>query len=173
MKKILFLLLFFCFLSGCSTNRASDAVESYLMKFKNHDEEVLNSLEELISIENLSTHQQEKYTLVMKRQYQDLKYKTTREYYNGDEAIISEEIEVYDYIHSKNKAKETYLEQKDSMNKVEYQELQLDSMLHESKRIKYTIDFELHYQEDGWHIMNMDYTILQKIHGIYSEDSTK
>lgn len=167
MKKILLLFFSIIFFSGCSTTLAGDAVETYLMKFKNHEEEVLKSLDELISYENLSLKQQEQYRLVMKRQYQDLTYKTVQEYYNGDKAIITEEIEVYDYNKSKRETKEYYEEHQSTLTKGQYQEMQLKAMATEQKRIKYTIDFELNYQEDGWHLTNLDYTILQKIHGIY------
>lgn len=168
MKKIILLIL--CtMLCACSTTRAKDSVEKYLYKFKNHDLQVMDSLRQLITYENLSKEQQDLYELTMRRQYQDLTFKTVLEYYNGDKAVITEEIEVYDYKASKQKAKNYYLENQDKITKEEYQQLQLDYMYQETKRTKYTIEFELYYEDEEWKLVSPDYTVLQKIHGIYEE----
>ena len=166
MKKILFLL--FCFLfCGCSTSKATQPVEDYLNKYKNHDVEVMKSLEQLIVYENLDVENQDLYRLIMKRQYQDLTFKTVSEYYNGDEAKIQEEIEVYDYHKSTQDAFDYYEKNKDHFTKEQYQKLQLDKMYHEKRRTKYTLDFALHFDKDHWQLISPDYTVLQKIHGIY------
>lgn len=164
-KYILFLIIFL--LCGCSTNIAKHVVEDYLNKFKNHDQEVMESLDQLIVYENLSKENQELYKLIMRRQYQDLSFKTISEYYNGDYAKITEEIEVYDYNKSKREAKVYFEEHQSTITKEEYQKLKLEYMYKETSRVKYTIEFELNYQSNHWTLVSPDYTVLQKIHGIY------
>ena len=168
MKKIIFLIISCLFLfSGCVNQSCPQIVEDYLNKFKNHNEEVLKSLDILISYENLGKEEQDQYRIIMRRQYHDLQYKTVAEYYNGNEAKITEEIEVYDYLSSKRRAKEYFEEHRDTMTTLEYKKLQLDSMYQEKNRIKYTIEFELHYEDDTWKLVSPNYVVLQKIHGIY------
>ena len=167
MKKIgiITLILLAC---ACSTTVAKDSVEEYLNKFKNHDQEVMQSLEQLIVYENLSEKDQELYRLIMRKQYQDLKFKTVQEYYNGDHALITEEIEVYDYKKSRQRASQYYNEHASTLTNEEYQRLQLEYMYQEKSRTKYTINFELAYEDEHWKLISPDYTVLQKIHGIYA-----
>ena len=40
-------------------------------------------------------------------------------------------------------------------------------MQEETSRVKYTIFFSTYYENDEWHLEKPDYTVLQKIHGIY------
>ena len=74
MKKIILIILCL-FLCGCTNNEAKDAVKEYIYKFKNHDKEVMQSLEELIIHEDLTEQASNDYRLVMKKQYYDLEYK--------------------------------------------------------------------------------------------------
>ena len=159
MKKIVlfFLLLVFC---GCTKTDARFEVESYLNKFKNHDEEVIASLDELLVNTDLDSEDKELYKLVMKRQYTDLKYQIKEERYNGDEAYITVLIEVYDYVKSKNDALKE-IGNRDEINLV------LKKMDEEDKRVEYTLDFKVNYQDDKWVLEKPDKVVLEKIHGIY------
>ncbi len=169
MKKIVLLFLCFFFFTGCVKNEAPDVVNAYFQKYKNHDTSVLNSLEQLIIDEDLLENEKDSYRLIMKKQYMDLSYKIISELYNGDDALITAEIEVYDYVYSKKSAKiywENHPELWDENRK--YRNLQLKYMNEETKRVKYTIDFEAHYEEDRWVLIPPNYEVIQKIHGIYA-----
>lgn len=174
MKKIILVLICFILGCGCSTNKASDAAIEYINKYKNHNEEVMISLKDLIKNENITKEQSNIYTLIMKKQYDDLTYKVIEEIYNGNQATVKLEISVYDYVRSKEEAK-TYMEEHkeefylsdNTFNEMKYQNLQLKYMEEETKRIKYTLEFEVLYTNDKWQLETPNYKIIQKIHGIY------
>lgn len=174
MKKVILILLCLFLGCGCSTNKASDAAIEYINKYKNHKEEVMISLKELIKNEDITEEQSNIYTLIMKKQYDDLTYKVIEEIYNGDKATVKLEISVYDYLKSKEDAKIYMEEHKEefylsdnTFNEIKYQNLQLKYMEEETKRIKYTLELETFYEKDKWLLEIPDYKIIQKIHGIY------
>lgn len=160
MRKIIILFIIML-VTGCSNNKAYSPVKEYLNKFKNHDTEVTNALEELLRQENLSQEQNEMYKLIMKRQYTDLEYKVVEEYYNGDQAIIYADITVYDYGNSRKEARKTGLSGEEYINE------QLKQMEKEKKRIKYTLEFHVYYQDDIWILETPNTEIIEKIHGLY------
>ena len=160
MRKII-LIIFICFLVGCTSNDAVTPVKDYLNKFKNHDTEVTNAIEELLRQENLSQEQNDLYKLIMKRQYTDLEYKIVNEYYNGRHAIIYVDITVYDYINSRKEALKNGLTKEEAINE------QLKQMEKEKKRIQYTLEFHVYYQEERWILETPNTEIIEKIHGLY------
>ena len=91
-------LLFLIFLlSGCVSNDAKTPVKEYLNAYQNHSDKVTVSLNELIKNENLTKEQQDIYELIMKKQYVDLAYHIDNVTYDGNKAIVTATIEVYDY----------------------------------------------------------------------------
>lgn len=175
MKKwIIFLGMCLLLLTGCVQNLARDPVTHYLELYRNHSDEVTSSLQTLIRDENLLAEQQDLYALIMKKQYVDLEYKVVNETYNGDQAIVTVLITVYDYQHSKDEARQemnenlsAYTLSDGSIDQTKYKDLQLQKMKEEKNRVKYTIDFNVNLQNEKWELVSPDYTVLLKIHGIY------
>lgn len=175
MKKWLVLMGISLFLlTGCVQNSARDPVTHYLELYRNHSDEVTSSLQTLIRDENLFQEQQDLYELIMKRQYVDLEYKVVNETYNGNQAVITVLITVYDYQHSKDEARKEleanlseYTLLDGSINQTKYKDLQLEKMKEEKNRVKYTIDFDVNLHDEEWELVSPDYTVLLKIHGIY------
>ncbi len=166
MKKVIVFIL--CLLGcGCTKTDARYEVESYLNKFKNHDEAVISSLNDILDENELDSEDKELYELVMKRQYTDLEYKVKEERYNGDVANITVLIKVYDYENSKNEALEEINNSSEYDTDEKKIHLVLKKMDEENKRIEYTIDFKVNYQDDKWVLEKPDKTVLEKIHGIY------
>ena len=127
-------LLFLIFLlSGCVSNDAKTPVKEYLNAYQNHSDKVTVSLNELIKNENLTKEQQDIYELIMKKQYVDLAYHIDNVTYDGNKAIVTATIEVYDYNHSKKEALKEY----ENTPELNYKDLQLTYMKRENKRIKY------------------------------------
>lgn len=158
-------LLFFIFLlSGCVSNDAKTPVKDYLNAYQNHSDKVTVSLNELIKNENLTKEQQDIYELIMKKQYVDLAYHIDNVTYNGNKAIVTATIEVYDYNHSKEEALKEY----ENNPELNYKDLQLTYMKRENKRIKYTLSFSAYLDNDKWVLENPDYITLQKIHGVFN-----
>ncbi len=166
MKKLV-LLFSILFLSACTTTNASFEVESFLNKFRNHEQEVMQSLDEMLEKEDMTIEQKNAYRLIMKRQYSDLKYKLMDAYYNGDEVDYKVEITVYDFINSINKAQEIVKNngEDDSLDLKLNEELK--QMQKETKRINYTINFKLNYIDNHWVLKTPEVDDLKKIHGIY------
>ena len=158
-------LLFFIFLlSGCVSNDAKTPVKDYLNAYQNHSDKVTVSLNELIKNENLTKEQQDIYELIMKKQYVDLAYHIDNVTYNGNKAIVTATIEVYDYNHSKEEALKEY----ENNPELNYKDLQLTYMKRENKRIKYTLSFSAYLDNDKWVLENPDYITLQKINGVFN-----
>lgn len=158
-------LLFLIFLlSGCVSNDAKTPVKEYLNAYQNHSDKVTVSLNELIKNENLTKEQQDIYELIMKKQYVDLAYHIDNVTYDGNKAIVTATIGVYDYNHSKKEALKEY----ENTPELNYKDLQLTYMKRENKRIKYTLSFSVYLDNDKWVIENPDYITLQKIHGVFN-----
>lgn len=167
MKKIFLIFLLLLCTTGCVNNHAEDAVKEYLEKYKNHDQEIINSTKELLREENLTQEQNNIYELIMKKQYTELEYQIKEEFYNGRKAVVRVELTVYDYNHSKEKALE---EKKNTETKNDYINLQLKNMKEETERVKYTVDFFVNLKEKNWVLETPNTEVLEKIHGLYNEE---
>ena len=164
MKKIFLIIFMLMCATGCVNNHAEDAVKEYLEKYKNHDQEIINSTKELLREENLTEEQNNVYELIMKKQYTELDYKVKEEFYNGNKAVVRVELTVFDYNHSKEKAHE---EKKNTENKNDYINLQLKNMKEETQRVKYTVDFFVNLKDENWVLETPNTEVLEKIHGLY------
>ncbi len=172
MKKLI-LVLFLFFFTGCVSRTAPDAVKNYLELYRNHDVEVTDSLDRLIQQENLYPEQENLYRLIMKKQYVNLEYQIVHETYSGNQASIEVVITVYDYIASQRRAVQYFQEHKEDfetdegIDHLKYKDLQLKYMKEETKRIRYTLTFDCILNENQWEIVKPDYTVIQKIQGVY------
>lgn len=82
MKRLVLVILSIVLLVGCSCTLMSTPTkktEEFLNNYKNLDEDVLSDLELSAEAEGLSTKNTETYKEIMKRQYQDMKYKIEKE----------------------------------------------------------------------------------------------
>ncbi len=183
MKKLCLVLSIFVgslFLVGCSLTKstASDAVKNFLDQYKNLSSAVLTDLETVISKEDFTDNQKDEYRDILKKQYSDLKYEITNENYDGDTAIVTTKITVYDLYKVQNDAA-SYLAQ----NQDKFQDkdgnydnsLFLDYKLEQMKMMKdtveYTIDFYVEKdQDDKWQVSELSNDDLEKIHGVYNYD---
>ena len=76
----------------------------------------------------------------MKKQFVSLKYKIRNTNYQGDEAIVTADVNVFDYR---------------NYNK-------------EPKRITYTLEFHCYYENDTWLIYEPEEETIAKIYGLYN-----
>lgn len=118
MKKIikyLFTITMIVILSGCSmSNTPTKKVENFLDKYKNNDTEVLAQLKDMISSDSLMNDTQKtNYTNIIEKQYSDLTYEIKDEKIDGNSAIVTAEIEVYDFYKTNKEAEEYYNSHKD------------------------------------------------------------
>lgn len=161
-KYLVFFLCIFC-LVGCTNKSSKEAVIEYLEKYRNFTAEIEESLMKDLESVNWTKEQKEKYILLMKKQFVNLKYKIKEEIYNGEEATVLVDITVYNYHNSK---REALKEQDESQN---YIDKVLEKMNNETHTIKYTLVFKTNYKEGVWVLEQPSEETLKKIEGIYNE----
>ena len=161
-KYLVFILCIFC-LVGCTNKSSKEAVIEYLEKYRNFTAEIEESLMKDLESVNWTKEQKEKYILLMKKQFVNLKYKIKEEIYNGEEATVLVDITVYNYHNSK---REALKEQDESQN---YIDKVLEKMNNETHTIKYTLVFKTNYKEGVWVLEQPSEETLKKIGGIYNE----
>lgn len=161
-KYLVFFLCIFC-LVGCTNKSSKEAVIEYLEKYRNFTAEIEESLMKDLESVNWKKEQKEKYILLMKKQFVNLKYKIKEEIYNGEEATVLVDITVYNYHNSK---REALKEQDESQN---YIDKVLEKMNNETHTIKYTLVFKTNYKEGVWVLEQPSEETLKKIEGIYNE----
>ena len=98
MKKIL-IGLFVVFLTACSLSMNSEPkakVKELLDKYKNQDTSVITNLDDVIDSEYEGEYKERFKTLLM-NQYKNMEYKITDEQIDGDTAIVTADITIYNY----------------------------------------------------------------------------
>lgn len=180
MKKIIPLFLALLVLTGCDfakniNNTPNRKVEDFLNKYQRLDSEVLKDLDDVIEKENvLNQEQSESYRKLMKKHYQDLIYEIKDSKEDGDNAIVTVEIEVTDYSKTIKEANQ-YLQNNPNKFKDEegnfdediFNQYKIDEMKKVTDRVKYTIEFQLKNIDEEWKVQALSDTELDKIHGIY------
>ena len=120
-------------------------------------------------------------------------YKITEEVIDGDSAVVSVDITVYDYSNALNEADRYLSEHEDEFykksedettkeenntgskntNKVLDNDKYMDYKLGLLEKVKdkktYSIDFSLTKEDNTWKLDSLSDTDIEKIHGIYSE----
>ena len=180
MKKILTVFLALFILTGCDfakniNNTPNRKVEDFLNKYQRLDSEVLKGLDDVIEHENiLNKEQSEAYRKLMKKHYQDLVYEIKNEKEDGDNAIVTVEVEVTDYSKAITEANkyiqnnpEKFKDEEGNFDENLFNQYKIDEMEKVTERIKYTIDFQVKKVEKEWKVQPLSDKDLDKIHGIY------
>lgn len=178
MKKIFVMLISLVMVVGCScsNDKAADAVEEYLNEYKGLSNNVLEDIDELVSNENLTDKGSETYKEVLKRQYRDLIYTIENEDYDGDTAMVTVKITVYDlYKAQKNASIYLNSHQDEFLTDGEYDnDLYMDYKLEEMRdmndTISYNIVFNVTKTDGKWVVEQPSEEVLEKIHGVYNYD---
>ncbi len=182
-------------LSACTLGNSDspkEKVKAFLDKYKNQDSEVLSDLDETISSEYTGEYK-DRYKTLMVNQYKNMDYKITDEVIDGNTAIVTADITVYDYSSAlenaddyltkhesefyRNSSDETSKEESSENKITDNKEIDNDKFLEYklgllekvSDKKTYTIDFSLTKENDTWKLDSLTDTDIEKIHGIYSE----
>lgn len=175
MKKLILVLISTILLIGCTSNSPTKRTEEFLTKYQSLSDEVMSDLDLSAETENLGSTYTNTYKDVMKRQYQNMKYEITNETVNGDEAIVTAKVTVYDLYKTRGES-QTYMstnptEFNDELgvySQDKYREYELDKMLKTDYTIDYTIDFYLEKVDDTWTMRELSNSQKEKLHGIYN-----
>ena len=175
MKKVLSFLLIVFLMVGCNMmNTPTKKVEEFLMSYQTLSEDVVSDLELSAEMENLSSTNKITYMDVMQRNYKNLKYEIANENVNGDEAVVTAKITVYD-LYKAMKESNDYLTDNSTEFEVngvydqnKYREYELNQMLKTNYTVDYTISFNLSKVDEEWVLNEPDNVVKEKIHGIYN-----
>lgn len=175
MKKLLIFLFSILLITGCNNvSSPRSEVEKLFLNYNSLNSELLIQLDSVMSIENLTESQKLKYKEILKKQYEDLKYKITNEVISGDNAIVNVEIEVYNLVKAINDSDDYLRYNKDefyndgNFNNKKFWDYKLNKMSDINERVKYTLDLSLTKIDDKWHLDELLESDRQKIHGLYS-----
>jgi len=180
MKKILMSLALILCLTGCDIGKTLDntptkRVETFLNKYQTLDDEVLDSLDYVISEEALfNGEQRDKYRDIIKTNYQKMMYKIKDEEIDGDNAIVTAEIEVIDYSKIMSEA-EIYRTENpeefmtdDEYDESKFVDYRLEQLKNAKEKVKYTIELSLTKVNDEWMLDDLTKENEAKLNGVYN-----
>ncbi len=181
MKKIVVIMCYLLCLTGCDmfkniNNTPVRKVEDFLAMYQNVDNQVLDDLEEIMKSENILDEDQKKeYKKVMKKHYQNLTYEIKDEKIDGDSAVVTVEIEVFDYskvLTEANNHLQSYPEEFQNENgdydAKKFNDYRIDKIKDVKDKITYTLDLNLTKKDNEWTLDKLSTSELDKINGTYT-----
>ena len=179
MKKIIYVFLLVILLTGCGeiSNTPTKQVEGFLNKYQTLDQNVLDDLEQVIlEEEKFDELNKQKYRDVVKRQYQDLIYYVKEERVDGNKAVVTVEITVYDFANTmveaenyKNNHISEFNDENGLFSQVKYIDYVIEQLNKTKEKVKYTIDLSLTKTDDKWKLDGLDSDTEDKILGVYEK----
>ncbi|MDD3822049.1 MAG: hypothetical protein ACOXZW_02240 [Bacilli bacterium] len=178
MKKVLSIILLIFLITGCGklTKTPTNEVENFLSRYQTLDQQVMNQLNDVVKGEPaLNTSQKTAYTKLMRRQYQNLTYDIKDEIIDGDNAIVTAEIEVYDLNKTINDAQQylnnhpnEFMGDDKTYSEPLFFDYRLGQMSKEKERVTYTLNLSLTKRDSTWVMDDLTETDREKIHGLYN-----
>lgn len=180
MKKIIipFLMSLTILLGGCGetlNNTPTKQVEMFFMNYQTLNKDVIEDLNDVIETDNsMNETQKEKYKDIMKNHYKNLVYDIKDERVDGDTAIVTVEIEVYDYSKTFANANsyleehtEEFLDENNEYSQEKFVDYRLSLLEKVKDKVKYTLDLNLTKIDDKWQLDKISSLDEDKILGIY------
>ena len=179
MKKIIVpIILSFILFTGCGeklNNTPTKQVEMFFMNYQTLNQKVIDDLDNVLKNDNTMTNdQKEKYKEIMKKHYKNLTSDIKDEGVNGDTAVVTVEIEVYDY--SKKKASvdeyvknhpDEFLDDDNKFSDEKFISYRLSEFENVKDKVKYTLELNLTKIDDKWELNDISSIDEDKILGIY------
>ncbi len=175
MKKIL-IFLFVLLLIGCGeVSSPKNEVLKLFLNYNSLSSDLLIQLDSVVNKEDLTDEEKEKFKDILKKQYEDLKYKIVDEVISGDNSVVSVEIEVYDLAKALRESDE-YLNNNKELFYIDnkfsnelFWDYKLEKMSEEKDRIRYNLDLTLTKIDKKWVLDELLESNRIKIHGLYNE----
>lgn len=168
MKKITFLFIFLILLIGCSlSNTPTSQVEDLLTKYQTLNSEIEEGIDDILSSENLTDSQRDRYRKLLEKQYKNLTYEIKDEVIDGDSAIVTTELELLNYKMAINETNDYYSNVEDYTVE-EYNDTKLNNLENIKDKVVYTAKFNVKKDNDGnWKVEALDNETIKKIQGMY------
>ena len=177
MKKIILTLAIFLIV-GCGMkmgNTPTKKVESYINNYQTLDKSVLADIDDMLNDEEYSDEQRNKYREMIKRNYQKISYKVKDEKIDGDNAVVTVEINVIDYSKITNESNlylsnnpNEFMNENNEYDKSLFNDYLLDKLDKAKDEVTYTLELELHKNNGDWELEPLDDVELSKINGTYN-----
>ena len=163
LKYSLLLLIFICF--GCELNNTpTSKVDELFNKYQMVDDDITLGITNVLDEQNYNETQRKRYRTLLENQYRNLSYEIKDEKVDGDEAIVTVEIEVLDY--KKTISNLTY--DSSTLSLEEYNNKKLDLLEDAKDKVIYTLEINLNKDNDGnWKVEALSNADLKKIQGMY------
>ncbi|MDD4187555.1 MAG: hypothetical protein PHX04_02155 [Bacilli bacterium] len=178
MKKRYWLavLLLIIFTAGCSLgNSPTSKVEELLKRYNSNADVVKTELGDYLSSLNLDEANQSGYEDVYLRQYSDLTYVIKDEQIDGDEAVVSVQVKVYDYYKAEQDINDyvsshqnQFYGDDDVYSSEKALKYRIDELKKVSDKVEYNLDFTLTKVNNVWTVDTLTNEQLEKIHGTYA-----
>lgn len=180
MKKLLCILGALAIMTGCSLtanmdNTPTKKVEALMAKYQSLDSGVLMDLDNVINNEELFNDEQKNdYREIMKKHYQDLTYEIKDETIDGNNAVVTVEIEVNDYSKVMATAdqylqdnREQFYNEENEYDEDLFTKYRLDQLRDADERVKYTLELSLTKNNGEWVLDELSDADRSKINGMY------
>lgn len=166
-------------LVGCGEtlmNTPTKKVEMFLDKYKTLDNDVTTQLNDVVDGYSLfDDESKEEYKKLMQKHYKNLNYEVKEERINGDQAVVTTEIEVTDYSKIMTDANSYLANHRDefSDSNGNYSELlftkyRINKLKDAKDTVKYTIDFQVKKENKKWVLEDLTDEQEAKINGMYT-----
>ena len=175
-KYIIVIALLMVVLTGCALSEVTptDAVRSYLDRYKNNETVVVNELNEYLSTEDMNDDVRDNYRKVYLRQYSNMKYEIKDETINGDKAVVTVQVTVFDYFKANNDSDAYYaanesefiLENGD-IDVSKFVAYKINKLTETTDTVTYTMDINLVKVDGDWEVQPLSMDDLNKLHGVY------
>ncbi len=164
-KKLIILSLFLFMLVGCSMgNNPKSKVEEVMMKYQKVDGDIMSGINEVIAEGNFTDDHAARYRELLTKQYKNLSYEIKNETIDGDNAIVTVQVEVLDY---KNAISDLTFDST-IYTKESFDEEKLNRLESVNSKVTYTIDLALTKDTDGkWRLDALTNEQIKKIQGMY------
>lgn len=170
MKKFLlvgsFLYAILLIVSGCSlSNTPTSKVEELFSKYQMLDDDITSEIDDLLNTESLTNEQSNRYRKIIEAQYKNLSYEIKDETIDGDNAVVTAQIEVLDY---RSAISELNTNNGANLDVLEYNNKKLDKLESVKEKVAYTLEINLFKDKDGnWKINDLSNDDIKKIQGMY------
>ena len=166
MKNKIFLLGVIIFLLvGCGmANTPTSIVESLFSKYQKVDDDIKKGIDSILDEQELTDTHRDRYRKLLEKQYQNLSYEIKEEKIDGDNAIVTVEIEVIDY----HRAVADLTFDSSVYSKESFDEEKLNRLESMNDKVTYTLELTLTKDTDGvWRLNALDNEQTKKIQGMY------